>query len=644
LLFAELYTFLIMVLGYVQLLWGLDRKPYPLPRDSAEWPTVDIFIPTYNEPLDIVKPTVYSAQALDWPREKLRVYVLDDGSRPEFEKFCEEAGCGYIKRIEHNHAKAGNINHAMTKTDGDLIAIFDCDHVPVRSFLQMTVGWLCADEKIAFVQTPHHFYSDDPFIKNLGLDESVASENSLFHNFIQKGNDMWNATMFCGSCAVFRRTALEEVGGIAVETVTEDAHTSLKLTSRGWKSANIPIPLAAGLATESLSSHIGQRMRWARGMVQIFRISCPLFMKGLTWTQKVCYMNGSFYFLHGIPKIVFFLAPLPFLFGGMFVIYASGLALLSYVLPHLVHSGLATQAIQYKSRNPFWSGVYDAVLSCYIVLPTTFALMVPEFGKFNVTQKGGGVVEKDFLDGAISRPYLFLMLLNFLGMLWGLVQIPFVAPSMQTAYLINCLWTSYNLLILGAAVGVAVESRQVRSAPRVRMQVPVYLTRDRMHLIDGVMLDFSQGGIGVKLNSGAHTAGYFKQGDAVTLTVPYDGQNFNFTGSVRRVGKTGSVGILLDKLDMEGERRFYACTFSRSDTWTKRGREEINQSFIANIRMLFRVSMHGFRSLVAFSPAVIRLPVLGLIRLITFIASFLPRGFNLKAAAASTPERSHPNA
>jgi cellulose synthase (UDP-forming) len=270
--------------------------------------------------------------------------------------------------------------------------------------------------------------------------------------------------------------------------------------------------------------------------------------------------------------------------------------------------------------------------------------MVPEFGKFNVTQKGGGVVEKDFLDGAISRPYLFLMLLNFLGMLWGLVQIPFVAPSMQTAYLINCLWTSYNLLILGAAVGVAVESRQVRSAPRVRMQVPVYLTRDRLHLIDGVMLDFSQGGIGVKLNSGSLTAGYFKRGDAVTLTVPYDGQNFNFTGSVRRVGKTGSVGILLDKLDMEGERRFYACTFSRSDTWTKRGREEINQSFIANIRMLFRVSMHGFRSLVAFSPAVIRLPVLGLIRLITFIASFLPRGFKTEAAAASTPKRSHPNA
>jgi cellulose synthase (UDP-forming) len=215
---------------------------------------------------------------------------------------------------------------------------------------------------------------------------------------------------------------------------------------------------------------------------------------------------------------------------------------------------------------------------------------------------------------------------------------------MKTAYLINCLWTTYNLVILGAAVGVAVESRQVRSAPRVRMQVPVYLTRDRLHLVDGVMLDFSQGGVGIKLNSGTDTAGFFKQGDSVTLTVPYDGQNFNFTGTVRRVQKTGAVGILLDKLDMAGERRFYACTFSRSDTWTKRGRGEINQSFTANIRLLFRVSMHGFRSLVEFSPAVIRVPVLGLIRFIMFIASFLPRGFRLGAPAASTPKRSHPNA
>ena len=229
LLAAELYAFVVMVLGYFQVCWVLDRKPYPMPNDQALWPHVDIFIPTYNESLDVVKPTVFAALNLQWPADKLHVYILDDGSRPLFEEFAKQVGAGYIKREEHNHAKAGNINHAMTVTNGEFVTIFDCDHVPSSDFLVKTMGWLIKDPNIALVQTPHHFYSPDPFEKNLHLDRTMPIENSLFHDFIQKGNDTWNATMFCGSSAVMRRKALEEVGGIAVETVTEDAHTSLKL-------------------------------------------------------------------------------------------------------------------------------------------------------------------------------------------------------------------------------------------------------------------------------------------------------------------------------------------------------------------------------------------------------------------------------
>ena len=248
LIIAETYAFIVMLLGYFQVCWVLDRKPASLPKDKERWPSVDIFIPTYNEPLDVVKPTVYAALTVDWPKEKLNVYILDDGSRKEFKDFACEVGADYIEREEHKHAKAGNINHAMGITKGDFIAIFDCDHVPVKTFLQKTMGWFLKDEKIALVQTPHHFYSQDPFEKNLHLKENVPNENSLFHDFIQKGNDTWNATMFCGSCAIMRRKALEEVGGIAVETVTEDAHTSLKLNRRGCPA----IPYAA-----VLDNHVG---------------------------------------------------------------------------------------------------------------------------------------------------------------------------------------------------------------------------------------------------------------------------------------------------------------------------------------------------------------------------------------------------
>lgn len=120
---------------------------------------------------------------------------------------------------------------------------------------------------------------------------------------------MWDATFFCGSCAIIRRGPLDEVGGIAVETVTEDAHTSLRLHRNGYTSGYLRIPQAAGLATESLSAHIGQRIRWARGMVQIFRLDNPLLGKGLKLMQRLCYANAMLHFMSGLPRIIFLVAP-----------------------------------------------------------------------------------------------------------------------------------------------------------------------------------------------------------------------------------------------------------------------------------------------------------------------------------------------
>jgi cellulose synthase (UDP-forming) len=115
--------------------------------DPADWPTVDVYIPSYNESLDIVKPTVFAALGMDWPADKFNVYILDDGRRPEFRAFAEEVGCGYIIRPDNKGAKAGNINHALKVTDGEFIVIFDCDHAPTRAFLQLTMGWMLRDRR-----------------------------------------------------------------------------------------------------------------------------------------------------------------------------------------------------------------------------------------------------------------------------------------------------------------------------------------------------------------------------------------------------------------------------------------------------------------------------------------------------------------
>jgi len=161
--------------------------------------------------------------------------------------------------------------------------LFDSDHVPNRAFLQLTLGWFLIDPKLALLQTPHHFYSPDPFERNLQGGDSIPNEGLLFYGLIQDGNDLWNAAFFCGSCAVMRRSAVESIGGFATETVTEDAHTALRLHRAGWDSAYLKLPLAAGLATERLAIHVGQRMRWARGMTQIFRVDNPFMGRGLTF-------------------------------------------------------------------------------------------------------------------------------------------------------------------------------------------------------------------------------------------------------------------------------------------------------------------------------------------------------------------------
>ncbi|WP_203564685.1 glycosyltransferase, partial [Bordetella pseudohinzii] len=133
LLLAEVYALTVMLLSYFQSAWPLRRKPAPLPADRGSWPTVDVYVPTYNEPLEVVRQSVLAAQSLDWPADKLRVYVLDDGRRAEFRDFCEQAGVGYLTRPDNRHAKAGNINAALARTQGEFVAVFDCDHVPVRS-------------------------------------------------------------------------------------------------------------------------------------------------------------------------------------------------------------------------------------------------------------------------------------------------------------------------------------------------------------------------------------------------------------------------------------------------------------------------------------------------------------------------------
>ena len=293
---AEVYAWFVMILGFLQTVRPLERPVRPLAGAPETWPTVDIFIPTYNESLEIVQDTVLAALTIDYPPDRRRIHLLDDGRRPQFKAFAEQVGVNYITRADNLHAKAGNLNNALKLTNGELVCIFDADHVATRAFLQMTAGWFQADPRLALLQTPHFFYSPDPIQRNVFAVKDIPGEGDLFYSVVQPGNDFWNAAFFCGSCAVIRRSAITSVGGFAGETVTEDAHTALKMQKKGWNTAYLNLRLAAGLATERLSIHVGQRARWARGMTQIFRVDNPLIGGRLSLAQRLCYLAAMTHF------------------------------------------------------------------------------------------------------------------------------------------------------------------------------------------------------------------------------------------------------------------------------------------------------------------------------------------------------------
>ncbi|KRG45564.1 cellulose synthase [Stenotrophomonas panacihumi] len=589
---AELYAFVILVLGFFQVLWPLNRKPVPLPADQREWPTVDVFIPTYNEPLSVVRTTVLAATVMDWPSDKINVHVLDDGRRPEFREFCEQVGVHYVTRTNNFHAKAGNINAALKKAKGEYVAIFDCDHIPTRSFLQVAMGWFLRDPKLAVVQTPHYFFSADPFERNLGTHGKVPNEGELFYGLLQDGNDQWDATFFCGSCTVIKRGPLDEIGGVAVETVTEDAHTALKLHRRGYRSAYLAIPQAAGLATESLSGHVAQRIRWARGMAQIARLDNPLFGKGLRISQRLCYLNAMLHFFYGLPRIIYLTAPLAFLFFGAHVIHASALMILAYALPHIFQANLTNIRVQGKYRHLLWNEVYETTLAWYILRPTLVSFINPKLGKFNVTPKGG-LVQRGYFDSQIAKPYLFLLVLNLAGIAAGIMRWSFAsdAGELHTIWF-NLGWTVYNMLLLGATIATASETRQVRRSHRVPLDAPVSVRLADGTLLEGRTINFSTGGMAIRLDQPQP----IEPGMNVQIGLRHRGVEQPLPAIVRH-DRDGQISIEFAQMDLEQERWLVACTFARADLWLGQWGQHDRDSFLRSVGQVLGASMRGFRRL-----------------------------------------------
>ena len=386
---------------------------------------------------------------------------------------------------------------------------------------------------------------------------------------------------------MLRRSALEEIGGIAVETVTEDAHTSLRMQIRKWNTAYINIPQAAGLATESLSSHVGQRIRWARGMVQILRTDNPLTRKNLKIAQRLCYFNAMVHFLYAIPRLIFLTSPLLFLLFGHKNIRGYSLTIMAYAFSHIVLSQLSNSRIQGKVRYSFWNEVYEAVLAPYILLPTMMALINPRLGKFNVTAKGG-LVPKSFFDRKIAWPYIALLLLNIVGLAAAIPRFIHANSTVSGTVAMNLLWTFYNITILGTSCAVAFECEQNREHVRIALHIPVELQSPNAAPLHTESIDFSNGGAALRVPKGLD----IELGEPVTLRL-----NLNFVDQqlpAKVVGnRNGRLGLKFDPLTLPQEEALTKILYSRADSWLNWNEKREPDRPLKSLFLITKLSFKG---------------------------------------------------
>ncbi len=306
---AEAFGFATALL-HLFMCWRLSVREAPPPNAAR---TVDVFVTTFGEPVEMLRRTLLAARNMDHPHQ---TWLLDDGNRPEMRRLAAELGCRYIARRVNLDAKAGNLNNALLFSTAELVAVFDADHAPAREFLTATIGYL-EDPNVAFVQTPQDFYNLDSYQHRRARERCVIwTEQSLFFRVIQRGKDYRNAAFFCGSCAVLRRAALDKVGGFASTTVTEDLHTSIRLHKAGYRSVYHAHSLAFGLAPANVVSFLRQRMRWGLGAMQVWRRERLATSRRLSAAQKLCYLASILTYFDGWAKAVFYFAPVVVLATG----------------------------------------------------------------------------------------------------------------------------------------------------------------------------------------------------------------------------------------------------------------------------------------------------------------------------------------
>lgn len=530
--------------------------------DGSYQPSVDILIPTYNEPAFVLKRTLIGCQALEYSNKQ--VYLLDDKRRPEIKKLARKLGCHYITRNNNLHAKAGNLNNGIAQTDGELIVCFDADFVPTKNFLTRTVGFF-QNPKMGLLQTHQCFYNPDLIARNLGIEAHLTHEVEMFSRHYQLLRDGADSSLCYGSAFVLRRSAIEEVGGFVTGTLSEDYFTGIRLSSRGYEVVYLDENLSAGLVAENMAGHISQRQRWTRGTLQAFFIETnPVTIPGLSLRQRIAHLEGILQWFTSICRVGFLLAPFAYYFFSIIPIRITVSEWLFFFLPYYFLQLSTFSWLNHRSRSALISDVYS-IVQCFPVSFAAIQTMLSPFSQgFKVTPKG---VSRDrfSVNWTLALPLILLFVGTLAGMGWSAYQGRWHSGEW---FVIGLCWSVYNVLVLAIALLSLIDVPQTDSAAWFDLRQDVGLEFGE-HSFSGATVNVSETGATIDLKQ-ASLPEFVKVGTPLTLSIPEE--NFSLSASISHIehrDRYPTLCLTFESVSLEQQRRLIEMLFCRPGQWKR---------------------------------------------------------------------------